>query len=69
MDHIKTKRIPEKNYFCFIDYTEVFHFVDHNKLWEIFKETGIADHLICLLRNKYAGQEAFRQLENAGPQN
>ena len=45
-------------YFCFIDYTEAFDCVDHNKLWKILKEMGIPDHLTCLLRNPYAGQEA-----------
>ena len=45
-------------YFCFIDYAKAFDCVDHNKLWEILKEMGIPDHLICLLRNLYAGQEA-----------
>ena len=45
-------------YFCLIDYTEAFDCVDHNKLWEILKEMGIPDHLTCLLRNLYAGQEA-----------
>ena len=45
-------------YFCFIDYTEAFDCVDHNKLWKILKEMGIPDHLTCLLRNLYAGQEA-----------
>ena len=45
-------------YFCFIDYTKAFTCVDHNKLWKILKEMGIPDHLTCLLRNLYAGQEA-----------
>ena len=49
----------QKNiYFCFIDYAKSFDCVDHNKLWIIFKEMGIPDHLTCLLRNLYAGQEA-----------
>ena len=49
----------QKNiYFCFIDYAKAFDCVDHNKLWEILRETGIPDHLTCLLRNLYAGQEA-----------
>ena len=48
----------KKIYFCFIDYTKAFDCVDHNKLWEILQEMGIPDHLICLLRNLYAGQEA-----------
>ena len=43
--------------FCFIDYTKAFDCVDHNKLWKILKEMGIPDHLICLLRNLYAGHE------------
>ena len=45
-------------YICFIDYAKAFDYVDHNKLWKILKEMGIPDHLICLLRNLYAGQEA-----------
>ena len=44
--------------FCFIDYAKAFDYVDHNKLWKILKENGIPDHLTCLLRNLYAGQEA-----------
>ena len=48
----------QKNiYFCFIDYTKTFDYVDHNKLWKSFREMGIPDHLTCLLRNLYAGQE------------
>ena len=45
-------------YFYFIEYAKAFDCVDHNKLWKILKEMGIPDHLICLLRNLYAGQEA-----------
>ena len=45
-------------YFCFIDYAKAFDCVDHNKLWKILQEMGISDHLTCLLRNLYAGQEA-----------
>ena len=45
-------------HFCFIDYGKAFNYVDHNKLWKILKEMGLSDHLICLLRNLYAGQEA-----------
>ena len=45
-------------YFCFIDYAKAFDCVAHNKLWKILQEMGIPDHLICLLRNFYAGQEA-----------
>ena len=49
----------QKNiYFCFIDYAKAFDCVDHDKLWKILKEMGISDHLTCLLRNLYAGQEA-----------
>ena len=48
----------KKIYFCFIDYTKAFDCVDHNKLWKILKEMGIPDHLTCLLRNLYSGQEA-----------
>ena len=58
MDHEQSKGIPKKIYFCFIDYTKVFDYVDHNKLWKILKEMGIPDDLIFLLRNLYAGQEA-----------
>ena len=46
-------------HFCFTDYAKTFDCVDHNKLWKILKETGIPDHLICLLTNLYAGQEAI----------
>ena len=56
---IKKAREFQKNiYFCFIDYAKAFNFMDHNKLWKILKEMGIPDHLTCLLRNLYAGQEA-----------
>jgi len=52
-------RESQKNiYFCFIDYAKAFDYVDHNKLWKILKEMGLPDHLTCLLRNLYAGQEA-----------
>ena len=54
---LKKKESTIKNiYFCFIDYTKAFDCVDHNKLWKIIQEMGIPDHLICLLRNLYAGQ-------------
>ena len=56
---IENAREFQKNiFFCFIDYAKAFDCVDHNKLWKILKEMGIPDHLICLLRNLYAGQEA-----------
>ena len=51
------KRLPENTYFCFIDYTKAFDSVDHNKLWKTLNEMGKPDHLTCLLRNLYAGQE------------
>ena len=55
---IKKAREFQKNiYFCFIDYAKAFDCVDHNKLWELLQEMGIPDHLTCLLRNLYAGQE------------
>ena len=55
----KAREFQENIYFCFIDYDKAFDFVDHNKLWKILKEMGIPDHLTCLLRNLYAGQEAI----------
>ena len=58
LDHSKSKRVLPKIYFCFIDYAKAFDFVDHNRLWKILKKMGIQDHLTCLLRNLYAGQEA-----------
>ena len=54
----KVRGFHENIYLCFVDYTKVFDYVDHNKLWEILQEMGIPDHLICCLRNLYAGQEA-----------
>ena len=59
MPSVEKARVFQKNiYFCFIDYAKDFDCVDDNKLWKILQETGIADHLSCLLRNLYAGQEA-----------
>ena len=56
---LKKQESSRKNiYFYFIDYAKAFDCVDHNKLWNILKEMGIPDHLTCLLRNLYAGQEA-----------
>ena len=56
---IKRAREFQRNiYFCFVDYAKAFDCVDHSKLWKILKEMGIPDHLTCLLRNLYAGQEA-----------
>ena len=54
----KAREFQKSIYFCFLDYAKAFDGVDHNKLWKILKEMGIPDHLICLLRNLYAGQEA-----------
>ena len=54
----KGREFQKNIYLCFIDYAKAFDCVDHNKLWKILKEMGIPDHLICLLRNLYAGQEA-----------
>ena len=54
----KKQEIQKNIYFCFIEYAKAFECVDHNKVWKILKEMGIPDHLTCLLRNLYAGQEA-----------
>ena len=54
----KAREFQKNIHFCFIDYAKAFDCVDHNKLWEILKEMGIQDHITCLLRNLYAGQEA-----------
>ena len=54
----KAREVQKNMYFCFIDYSKGFDCVDHNKLWKILKEMGIPDHLTCLLRKLYAGQEA-----------
>ena len=55
---LKKHKSSKKIYFCLIDFAKAFDYVDHNKLWKILKEMGIPDHLTCLLRNLYAGQEA-----------
>ena len=54
----KARELQKNIYFCFIDYAKPLDCVDRNKLWKILKEMGIPDHLTCLLRNLYAGQEA-----------
>ena len=54
----KQESSRKTSYFCFIDYAKAFDCVDHNKLWKFLKEMGIPDHLTCLLRNLYSGQEA-----------
>ena len=60
----KAREFQKNIYFCFIDYAKAFDCVDHNQLWTILKETGIQDHLTCLLRNLYAGQEATVRAEH-----
>ena len=61
---LKKQESSRKNiYFCFIDYAKVFDCVDHNKLWKILKETGIPDHLTCLLRNLYAVKKQQLELD------
>ena len=54
----KAREFQENIYFCLIDYAKAFDYVDHNKLWKILQEMAIPDHLTCLLRNLYVGQEA-----------
>ena len=54
----KAREFQKNNYFCFIDNAKAFECVDHNKLWKILKDMGIPDHLTCLLRKLYVGQEA-----------
>ena len=54
----RSREFQKNNDLCFTDYAKAFDCVDHNKLWKILKEMGLPDHLICLLRNLYAGQEA-----------
>ena len=60
----KGREFQENIYFCFIDYAKAFDCVDHNKLWKILKEMVIPDHLTCLLRNLYAGQEVTVGIEH-----
>ena len=61
---IEKERELQKNiYFCFIDYAKAFNCVDYNKLCKILQEMGIPDHLTCLLRNLYAGQEVKLELD------
>ena len=59
----KARDFQKSIYFCFIDYAKAFDCVDHNKLWKILKEMGIPDHLICLLRNLYAGRKQQLELD------
>ena len=60
----KAREFQKNIYFCFTGYAKTFDSVDHNKLWKILKEMGIPDHLTCLLRNLYAGQEATVRTEH-----
>ena len=60
----KASKFQKNIYFCFINYAKAFDCVNHNKLWKILKEMGIPDHLTCLLRNLYAGQEATVRTEH-----
>ena len=59
----KAREFQKNIYFCFIDYVKAFDCVDHNQLWKILKAMGIPDHLTCLLRNLYAGQETKLDME------
>ena len=59
----KAREFQKNIYFCFNDYAKAFDCVDHNKLWKILREMGIPDHLTCLLRNLYAGQEQQLELD------
>ena len=65
----KAREFQKNIYFCLIDYAKAFDCVDNNKLWKILKEMGIPDHLTCLLRNLYAGQEAGGALASVLPIN
>ena len=62
----KAREFQKNMYFCFIDYAKAFDCVDHNKLWKILREMGIPDHLTCLLRNLYAGQEELDMEQQTG---
>ena len=61
---LKKQEFPKNIYFCFIDHAKAFDCVDHNKLWKIIQEMRIPDHLTCLLRNLYAGQQATVRIEH-----
>ena len=60
----KARKFQKNIYFCFIDYAKPSDCANHNKLWKILQEMGIPDHLTCLLRNLYAGQEATARTEH-----
>ena len=64
----KARQFQKNIDFCFIDYTKASEYLDHNKLWKILKDMGIPDHLTCLLRNLYAGQEATVRTEHGTTQ-
>ena len=61
----KAREFQKNIYFCFVDYAKAFDWVDHNQLWKILQEMGIPDHLTCLLRDLYAGQEATVRTRHA----
>ena len=61
----KARKFQKNINFCFLDYTKAFDFVDQNKLWQMFKDLGIPDHLTCFLRNLHAGQESTVRCETA----
>ena len=63
----KAREFQKSVYFCFIDYDRAFDCVDQNKLWKIIQEMGIPDHITCLLRNLYAGQEATVRTRHGTP--
>ena len=58
----KAREFQKSINFCFINFTKVFNYMDHNKLWKILQEMGIPNHLNCLLRNLYAGQDATARI-------
>ena len=60
----KKQEFQKNIYFCFIDYAKAFDCADHHKLWKILKKMGIPDHITCLMRNLYAGQEATVQFSS-----
>ena len=62
----KARELLKNIYLCFFDLSKAFDFLDHNKLWETLQEIGIPDHLTCLLRNLYAGQEATVRTGHGG---
>ena len=62
----KAREFQKNIYFCFTDYAKTFDCVDHNKLWKILKDMEIPDHLTCLLRNPYAGQEELDMEQQTG---